>query len=216
MTRFKTITALLVTGVSAPACGGAGEGLSPHYNPSLYSVNQPVVQRTDYVFDVASAGGVPLGERQRLGEWFSSLQLGYGDRVSIDESSAYPDPRARDDIAAIAARYGLLLSEGAPVTAGRIQSGMLRVIVSRSTASVPGCPMWNPQEVGARVTTSPNFGCATNSNLAQMIADPADLVLGRTGGSRDDPRVANKAIKTYRDTAPTGAGGLKQESSKGN
>ncbi len=42
----------------------------------------------------------------------------------------------------IVARYGLLTEGDAPVTAGDPPAGSLRVVVSRSKASVPGCPNW--------------------------------------------------------------------------
>jgi pilus assembly protein CpaD len=45
-----------------------------------------------------------------------------------------------------------------------------------------------------------------------MIADPNDLVLGQTGSSATDAATGSKAIRAYRDAAPSGAGGLKSES----
>jgi pilus assembly protein CpaD len=178
--------------------------LTPVSNPSLYSVNQPVVQRTDLALDLAAAGGgIPSAERVRLADWFDSLDLRYGDRVYIDEQG-YSDPRNRDDVAAVAADYGLLLSEGAPFSAGSAAPGMLRVIVSRTRASVPDCPIWQDQTVGAPETTSTNFGCATNSNLANMIADPNDLVRGQSSDGMRDSLQGSKAVKIYRDRVPTG------------
>ena len=62
-----------------------------------------------------------------------------------------------------------------------------------------------------------NYGCANNSALAAMVADPMDLVQGREAGAATDPATAGKAIRIYRETAPTGTRGLKTETtSKGN
>ncbi len=219
MASVKSSAALLVLGISLGACvhEPATNGLSAHYNPSLYSVNQPVVQRTDYVLDLGAGGGVAPDELGRLGDWFDSLGLGYGDRVSIDTGSSYVDPASRDAIARVAGSYGLLLSDGAPVTAGRPQSGAVRVVVSRMTASVPDCPQWNSEEIGARVTTSPNFGCATNSNLAAMIADPTDLVRGQTSVGGTDAATYSKTVKVFRDRKPSGTdGAIKVEKVEGN
>jgi pilus assembly protein CpaD len=203
MTRSKISAALLAAGLLS-ACGPETDRLTPVSNPSLYSVNQPVVQRTDLALDLAAAGGgIPSAERVRLAHWFDSLDLRYGDRVYIDEQG-YSDPRNRDDVAAVAADYGLLLSEGAPLSAGSAAPGMLRVIVSRTRASVPGCPIWQDQTVGAPETTSTNFGCATNSNLANMIADPNDLVRGQSSDGMRDSLQGSKAVKIYRDRVPTG------------
>jgi pilus assembly protein CpaD len=102
------------------------------------------------------------------------------------------------------------------VTAGGTQPGVVRVVVSRSIAYVPGCPDWRESsEIGTRVTTASNFGCATNSNLAAMIANPDDLVLGQTGDTSGDATTASRAINQYRTAPLSGAGGLKQTSSKG-
>jgi pilus assembly protein CpaD len=216
MARFDSSAALAVLAIATAACGPVNNRLTPVSNPSLSSVNQPVVQRTDYVLDINSTGsGIPADEQQRLGQWFETLQLRYGDAVSIDQAAGYADPGSRQDISDVAAQYGLLLTEGAPITAGGVQPGSVRVIVSRTSASVPGCPIWQDPVVGAPLKTSTNFGCATNSNLAAMIADPNDLVLGQTGSSDGNTTASNKAIKAYRTAVPTGAGGLKSEKTGG-
>lgn len=218
MARIITVAALAVAGLSVGGCVvGTDYGLTPQHNPTITSVNEPVVQRTDYVFDVAVGGGMTSAELARLNAWFQSLELGYGDRVAIDAGGGYVDERAMSEIGRVAGAYGLLLDAGAPVTAGQVPPGGLRVVVSRTAASVPGCPMWNPSEIGARATTSPNYGCATNSNLAAMIANPTDLVVGQTGTTSVDTATSSKAIQLYRKSAPSGGGGttVKAESSKG-
>jgi pilus assembly protein CpaD len=48
-----------------------------------------------------------------------------------------------------------------------------------------------------------------------MVADPSDLVLGRSGDGVGDASAVTKAIKTYRDKTPTGQGALKIESTGG-
>jgi pilus assembly protein CpaD len=205
MARMKTIASLVVLGLMAGGCGGGGIPA----NTSVNSVNQPVVQRTDFVLDlVTGADGVPATELARLDGWFEGLRLAYGDRISIDEPGGFADAAVRGDIADAAGRYGLLLAEGAPVTAGQVAPGSVRVVVSRTTASVPGCPNWGGQELGGRNATSPNYGCAINSNLAAMVADPNDLVLGQAGAAASDPATATRAIRSYRNAEPTGNRGL--------
>lgn len=217
MGRIKVSAALFAATALLTACGPGTNGLTAVSNPSLSSVNQPVVQRTDYVLDLSSSGsGIGPAEQERLASWFDSLQLGYGDRIWVDQSGGYADPQSRQDIAAVAGEYGLLLNEGAPVTAGAVQPGSVRVIVSRTVATVPGCPIWEDEVVGAPENTSTNYGCATNGNLAAMIADPNDLVLGRTGVGGGDPTESTKSIKSYRNRVQTGFGGqLKSESTGG-
>ena len=178
------------------------------------SVNVPVVSRADYALDLAAPGGsLPSSEAGRLDGWFRSLQLGYGDSIYVDGADAYA---AKADVARVAGQYGLLVSNGSPVTAGAIQPGTVRVVVSRARASVPGCPNWSvPSQPNLQNATMSNFGCAVNSNLAAMVADPIDLVHGREGSGVGDTQTATKAVQTYRSAPPTGQSGLKDISTKG-
>jgi pilus assembly protein CpaD len=204
-----------MAGLAVAGCGMNSRTSAVYSNRSIYSENQPVVQRTDYVIDLASAGsGIPHAELGRLTEWFDTMGLRYGDRISVD--NPYGDAGVREDVARVAAEYGMLLSDAAPITAGPVQPGLVRVVVSRTTASVPGCPNWRQAHLpGAAVSTASEFGCATNSNLAAMIADPNDLVLGQEGSVSGDPATAVKAIRQYRDAKPTGASGIEKVSTTG-
>ena len=207
--RPVSTSALLALTLVLGGCGGT-------LNRGLESVHQPVVSRADYAIDLAAgSGGLDAGETQRLAAWFNSLGLGYGDRVAVDDPSGY-NRAARQDVAGVAGRYGLLVAEGAPVTAGSVAPGNVRVVVTRTSASVPGCPDWSrPAQPEYDASSMSNYGCAVNSNLAAMIANPEDLVHGQEPGSASDARTSAKAIQTYRDKQPTGAGALKNETTGG-
>jgi len=204
LTPLMTATALALT---LGACGGTK-------NTGMESVHQPVVSRTDYVIDVdANGGSIGPQESARLVGWFDALKLGYGDRIAVDDPAG--SYGAHNDVAGIAARYGLLVDDQAPVTAGGIAPGMVRVIVSRKTASVPNCPDWSRQsQPEYESSTMSNFGCATNANLAAMVANPDDLIHGQEGSATSDTATSGKAIKAYRDKAPTGSGAVKSESTR--
>jgi pilus assembly protein CpaD len=135
------------------------------------------------------------------------MRLAYGDHVSIDDANT--DARgAREDIGRIVARSGLLLSGDAPVTGAPVSPGTVRVVLSRSSASVPGCPDFSRDSANEfDSNTSSNHGCAINSNLAAMVASPADLVRGQDGATSTDPRMSYRAIDAYRKATPTGGGG---------
>lgn len=198
----------LSLGLALSACGGMPE------NRSLNSLKQPVVERTNYTLDVRSgAGGLSIPERQRLAEWFEAMDLRYGDRVSIEDPML--SAATRDDIAAIASRYGILVSDGAPVTVGYVEPGSTRVVITRSVASVPGCPDWSAKsDMNYNNATSPGYGCSTNGNLAAMIANPEDLINGQAGTGETVVMSSTKAIDTYRQKAPTGTQGLKASSTE--
>lgn len=187
------------------------------YNGGVESIYQPVVERSDYVFDVATTGyALAPGEGERLAGWMAAMGLRYGDRIAVDDGAG--GTTARDKIAALAGNYGLLIADRAPVTVGQIAPGTARIVVTRMTATVPGCPDFSRQyQPDFSSSTSSNHGCATNSNLARMVADPADLVRGAAGSPTSDPASAAKAVNAFRAAPPGGAGGatVKAVSSKG-
>jgi len=192
----------LAIGLGLAGCGGMPT------NTSLYSTKQPVVERTNMVLDVnTSNAGLPISEQQRLNGWFEAMDLRYGDRLAIENPSQ--NPAVSGAIRDLAARYGLMLSDTAPVTAGNLQPGQARVVITRSTANVPGCPDWSAKsDMNYSSGTSPGYGCAVNSNLAAMVADPQDLLEGKKGASETVIATSNKAISTYREMEPTGKAGL--------
>lgn len=179
-------------------------------NRMLNSVHQPVVQRDRYVLDVETlpGGGLAIAEQRRLADWFESLGLKYGDKISID------DPLyAKATIAAVdsvAGRWGMFVDGPAPVTPGYVAAGGARVVVTRATASVPGCPDWSKKsDFSMNNATSPGFGCAINGNLAAMVADKEHLVQGATGTGETVVMSGTKAIDSYRNARPSGEQGLK-------
>lgn len=197
---FPRFTPLLL----APALLLAGCGT---YNGGVESVYQPVVQRSDFAFDVQTAGyGLAPGEDKRLAGWLEAMGLRYGDRVAVDDGGRGSDARAA--IAEQVGRFGLTLSDQVPVTVGQIAPGTVRVIVTRMTASVPGCPDFSRQyQPDFSASTSSNFGCAVNSNLAAMVANPADLVRGEPGTTLVDPATGVRAVSAFRRATPSGGGG---------
>jgi len=196
---------LLLSALLLPTVLGACAGTP---NRGFESVHQPVVSRTDYALDLGADGGrLAPGEEARLEGWLRTVRVGYGDRIAVDDSAG-PAPAATGAIAGVVARYGLLLSDEVPVTPAPVTPGTVRVVVSRMHASVPGCPDWSRNlSNDFEGHTHSNYGCALNTNLAGMVANPADLVRGADGAPTIDPQSAYKAIDSYRKAPTTGAGG---------
>lgn len=192
--RIISMALITALGLSVTACG------STTANRSVYSERQPVVSKANFVLDLSAGnGGLSSSEKNRLTGWFDALELGYGDRVSIDDPSYSASTVAKAAVESIVADYGLLISETAPVTEGNVPAGLMRVVVSRTSASVPGCPDFSHRShTDFQARTSANYGCGTNSTLAAMIADPEDLVRGNNAGGEDQAQ-ASKAIRAYRD-----------------
>jgi pilus assembly protein CpaD len=203
MNRTACAAIALSLGLAVSGCNTAGTTIR-----TLYSVKLPVVEHSTFALDLsADSTGLPLPEQHRLADWFQAMNVGYGDHIAIDDASS--NPEVRDDVARIAGRHGLLLTDGAPVTNGVVEPGTVRVVITRSRASVPNCPDWSTHlaDYGTN-TTSAGYGCAVNGNLAVMVADPEHLIHGASGTGDTVIMSSTKAIETYRDQKPTGANGL--------
>ncbi len=202
--RLRTLAFPLCIALVAALSGCIG-GV-PH-NRSLYSVKQPVVTAQTHVLDVRTmAYGLPQSEQARLDEWLEAMDFGYGDRVSVD--GAIGDD-AIAQIAALVEQRGMMLSANAPVTQGGLPPGVVRVVLTRATAAVPGCPDWSADsDANPYNATYPNFGCAINGNMAVMIADPQDLLRGQRAGGGTDIMTAAKPIESYREQPPSSQRGL--------
>ncbi len=174
-------------------------------NMTLAPAVAPVVAADDYPLDLAAGtGGLRAGEAARLDGWLEAMQAGPGDRLGVSSGLA------AGDVALVARRFAIPVGPGA---AG--PDGTIRVTLRRAAVVVPGCPDWSDEQTPTSSgALSRNFGCATLGNLAAMIADPRDLAHGRAGDGTD-PRVSVRAIQMWRDSKPSGAGGLKAESTGG-
>jgi pilus assembly protein CpaD len=86
----------------------------------------------------------------------------------------------------------------------------IRLSFAQMQAVVDGkCGLW-PQDLGVsnagfNIRNEPywNFGCATQSNVAAQVADPVDLVRGRTAGAIDPIRRSNNIEKLREGNDPS-------------
>ena len=206
----KALSGALTLGLALglSACGGMPS------NRSLESTHQAVVTTSNYTLDVASGpGGMSVPEQRRLAGWFDAMDLKYGDRIYIDDP--LKSPASRGAVETVAGRYGMLVGGDAPVTPGDLSPGTVRVVVTRYSATVPGCPDWsNNSDTNLGNGTNANYGCAVNSNMAAMVADPSHLVHGVSSDGTTVVMSGTKAIDSYRSTPPSGEKGLKVQSSQ--
>jgi pilus assembly protein CpaD len=209
MMRKLVTIAGLTAGLALTGCMNTGTA-----NRSVESIHQPIVNVNNFALDAPAHNGIlSPAEAQRVSDWLDAMDVRYGDQVAIDDSVVGSSRGARDTVAMLLARKGLLLADNAPITGGSIPSGNVRIIVSRASAQVPGCPDWGTRSASDRSgRTGSNYGCSVNSNMAAMVANPRDLVGGQSRVS-NDPRSASRAIEAYRarpangGTVSTSAGG---------
>lgn len=209
--KALTSMALAAATLALAGCGGVAQ------NRLMTPQHQPVVTHATFTLDLAGGpDGISAAEKARLSGWFDAMGLRYGDQIAIDDPAA--SERTRAAVADLAAAKGLIVSKQPPLAQAALEPGTVRIALTRASATVPHCPDWSANsETNSLNALHPNFGCAVNSNLAAMIANPDDLLHGARSDS-NPVTTSNKAISTYRDVKPTGGGGgtLPSTSSKGN
>jgi pilus biogenesis lipoprotein CpaD len=72
----------------------------------------------------------------------------------------------------------------------------VEVVLERYIVTPPACPDWSRRS-GVDYANQPhtNFGCANETNLGLMIANPRDLVNGRKAGPADGIQQAEGIVR---------------------
>jgi len=98
-----------------------------------------------------------------------------------------------------------LAESGNPTTSNRTVYSINQPVVSGNKAWVPTCPNWKSGARDSAAEVDSNFGCGVNSNLAAMIADPQDLLHGKTDPlTGHDPETATRTLKGGKASVTTG------------
>jgi pilus assembly protein CpaD len=130
---------------------------------------------------VAGSDRLGRGEAERLARLVATGEIGPRDRISVSPSG--PPALAARRMTMLSSemlRYGMTIGE-VPLAAVPRDSAIIEI--GRYLVTTPPCPNWSGQNA-ADFTNTPysNFGCATATNLGEMIANPADLVSGQPLG----------------------------------
>jgi pilus assembly protein CpaD len=202
MTKF-----FLVAGAAALLTGCTGLWNGEAQNLSIaeehpISVDSQVVTLT---IPLGANGELSSLDRARLrafGEAY--LNSGYGPLTIMGPSGSSNDRNGQEQSAA-ARNYlneiGVDWSQmnGAAYRAGDDRSGELVLSYTHYVATPSACGVWKGMMKRDYANLrSPNYGCATQNNLAAMIADPHDLV-APADETAPDAAMRIRAIQAYRE-----------------
>ena len=210
-------------GLALAACSAAdGGGRDPSWIEA-HSPKELEVERADYrhaVYFETDQARLDAAQKDRLLDFLRVAEVGPGDTIYLE---GHADERASDlynlDLAARRAEsvrsfldaqgFGAVAvrqtayGERAPAVPGDTpgawqQNRRVEVVVDRYLVVLPPCPDWSRRS-GTDFANLPhsNFGCATQTNLGLMVAEPRDLVRGRALAPADGVREA-EAISRYR------------------
>lgn len=191
----RLLATLLVT-----AAAGCHAGVDSPYEPAV-----EIRQFTHEVPFAAGRGQLGSAETAALQAFLGEIGAQPGDRAYVLAEPAAPGPAAMlaeqraDAVMASLAAQGLqpqrLPAGAAPTIA---ETGEALVIVERTAVVLPACPDWTDWP-GWTYHNNPhrNWSCATAVNFGMMVAEPADLVRGRTPGLANGERIG-RAFERYR------------------
>lgn len=156
------------------------------------------------------------GEADQFAAFLARARVGYGDRIMLQANGLAPNAgmatERHKEVASTMLRVGLV---GLPITAAVSGEGTrdtMTVSVTRYVVTPVACPDWSkPSGVDPSNVVASNFGCANTRNLGLMVADPGDLVTGRTLGPSDGTFAAG-AIDRYRSNRITPLEGASNQS----
>jgi len=204
--RARPLLLASILGLGLGACAPASMGPDP--NLGWIEAGSPKnleVDRAEYrhkVYFATDEARISGMEQDRLLAFLASVQPGRGDTLRLE---GHADERATDlyniELSARrAASVGDFLraqgfdqltvtssafGEALPTVAGSgpeswQQNRRVELVLERYLVTLPPCPDWSRQS-GTDFANLPhsNFGCATQTNLGLMVAEPRDLVSGR-------------------------------------
>jgi pilus assembly protein CpaD len=212
---------LLLLALALGACEQQGTTMMPYDMAKTVHVDRVRVQHSlSFAPGSAELRG---SEAMALETFIDQSGVKPNDRVFLAVPSGDPLAGARTArIASLLSRRGIDTQE-VPAPASGVAPNHVLVLVDRYIAKAPACPDWSGSpETSHENLPGSNFGCATTSNLAEMIDNPRDLVRGRSFGPfAAEPtigavtRYRTETVKPLLSVGPStgGAGGASQGSS---
>jgi pilus biogenesis lipoprotein CpaD len=182
------------------AAAGCHTGVEGPYEPAV-----EVRQFTHEVPFAPGRGQLGSTETAALQSFLGEIGAQPGDLAYVlAEPAAAGSPsvlagQRSDAVMASLSAQGLqpqrLTASAAPPIAGTDQT---MVIVERTVVVLPACPDWTDWP-GWTYHNNPhrNWSCATAVNFGMMVAEPADLLRGRTPGPANGERIG-RAFERYR------------------
>jgi pilus assembly protein CpaD len=189
---LSSILAIGMAGLMSACAGGWQESYSDKRN------EVELVRLTHSVQFADGAESMNPQERLDLESFLSDIGAGYGDEAWIDAGDDPLGVARSSAIMGTLSRHGVMAAPDNLAYGPALQPGEVRLVIGRYIVTSPECPDWRkPSDKDFYNTPSSNYGCATATNLGQMVANPRDLLEGRTYGGPDTDR-ATKAVDTYR------------------
>ncbi|MDB5366085.1 MAG: hypothetical protein JWM77_2012 [Rhodospirillales bacterium] len=193
LAQWPLLTSLAMIVLGVTSCAEPRPEPKLLAEPAALRVEKTVATHTIFV---DARGQASASERRRLDGFITGISANRPDSLHVTLSGPQPESRLHSV-------SKLLVADG--VASGKITlvpgtadpAGAVKIAAERYIVRPPQCPEWTAEEVaGFDNTTRANFGCANLANFAAMLADPRDLVAGRSS-RYSDGAVGAAAIERY-------------------
>jgi len=194
-------SSIVLAGLLLGACGNLYPELRDYEATPKFVTAHEYTYGTDAEFPVNQAS-LSSEEAGRLASYIQRMAIGGHDRVNlVIYENGDMTPVVEGRIRAIQTILEQQNVQLAGVTwSPRLTDGdadRVRVTVDRYLISLPGCPDWTKSAMGTYDNqVHSNWGCATAMNLGAMIAEPYDLISGRSD-THTDGAYALQSIQRY-------------------
>lgn len=142
-------------------------------------------------------------EIARLDGFLKTVKPGAGDMIVLDAAADGDNPRIAEARADSLRRHlvkaGYRVADGTTPSGAAPAANSIRLVVEHAVVRTPNCPDWS-QKAWPNYNNAPtsNYGCATETALGLMIANPRDLTTPATYEPINAENDA-KAIQRMRD-----------------
>ena len=135
-----------------------------------------------------------------LDRFLNEIDLRPSDRLFVDVGPKSGEVVSDARVGAIneQLRHYIPGTQATLITGEKGTNSQISLIVGRYVVLPPNCPdLSRPTATNYGNTPDSNFGCSINRNLGLMVADPGDLLRGRTLGPANG-EVLSGGIRRYR------------------
>lgn len=139
-------------------------------------------------------------QSRSLDRFLGEIDLRPSDRVFVDVGPLSGEAASDARVSAVNEHLRRYVpdAQALAITGEKGTDSGIRLIVGRYVVLPPNCPnLSGPTASNPGNNADSNFGCSTQRNLGLMLADPGDLLRGRTLGPGDGEALS-RGIRAYR------------------
>lgn len=196
--RHRRTTLLAILAVFTAGCAQTVADWTPAATPHDLQVKW-VTHEHSIAFN-SQANLLTNQASRSLDRFLNEIDLRPSDRLFVDVGPQSGEVVNDARVGAIneKLRHYIPGTQATAITGEKGTTSNISLIVGRYVVLPPNCPdLSRPTATNHGNTPDSNFGCSTNRNLGLMLADPGDLLRGRTLGPADGEALSG-SIRRYR------------------